>query len=185
MSLSRNELIKAIIKGLKLDENPFAYQTIAESVESLSEDEYMDYYKKVLNEDAYGNGMKAVIRIAKTYQYQKDESKRQLAYKTQSEAMKIESNVVSFASALYIKARQEERSQEDLLEEVLESITTDTRAIMNLVKPYYDFRQLIFNISNYANGEVRSLAFLDAYKSFKSGNAIENNRVNKLIGDLV
>ena len=67
MQLSKNELIKALIKGLKLDDNIFNYRTVSEEVEKIKESNFMEFYKKVMGENNYGNGIQVIIKITEQF----------------------------------------------------------------------------------------------------------------------
>ena len=64
-NLSRNELAKALVKELKLDNNIFSYQAVAEEIESIQEHQFMDFYKKAVMQNTFGNGLKAIIQTVK------------------------------------------------------------------------------------------------------------------------
>jgi len=70
MKLNRTELIKALVTGLKLDDNIFNYQTVAEEIELIQEQHFMDFYKKVMSAETFGNGLKAIIKVSKLFKPQ-------------------------------------------------------------------------------------------------------------------
>jgi len=71
MSLTKQELSKAIVSSLKIDANPFNYETINEAIDQVPIEKYMEFYKEVLKVDSYGNGIKAVLDISEKYKSEK------------------------------------------------------------------------------------------------------------------
>ena len=63
-NLTREQLVGALIKGLKLDNNVFNYEAVNEETEQIQEHQFMDFYKAVMSADTYGNGLKANIQVA-------------------------------------------------------------------------------------------------------------------------
>ena len=78
MTTKESELVKALTRGLKIDNDIFAIETVREATESINEDKYMQFYKDVMKEDTYGNGMKAILKISEAYK------KRDIAVLTQN-----------------------------------------------------------------------------------------------------
>lgn len=74
MNLSREELIKALVKGLKIDDNVFSYQAVAEEVEQIKDSLFMDFYKAVMNAETFGNGIKAVSIVANDFKNKKTDN---------------------------------------------------------------------------------------------------------------
>lgn len=71
MQLSKTELVKALVKTLKIDDNIFNYEAIREELEHLQDCDFMDFYKKAISTDAYGNGMKVIIEISEQFKNKK------------------------------------------------------------------------------------------------------------------
>ena len=72
--LSKTELVKALIKGLKLDDNIFNYEVVNEELDAVPENSYMDFYKEVMSFESYGNGLNAIIKISEKYQAKKTDN---------------------------------------------------------------------------------------------------------------
>ena len=71
MSLTKQELSKAIVSSLKIDANAFNYETINEAIDLVPIEKYMEFYKEVLKMDSYGNGIKSVLDISEKYKSDK------------------------------------------------------------------------------------------------------------------
>ena len=78
MTTKESELVKALTRGLKIDNDIFAIETVREATESIDEEKYMQFYKDVMKEDTYGNGIKAILKISEAYK------KRDIAVLTQN-----------------------------------------------------------------------------------------------------
>ena len=74
MNLSKTELAKALIKGLKIDENIFNYESVKEEIEHLQENQFMDFYKEVMATDSYGNGLNVIFKIAEKYKAERTDN---------------------------------------------------------------------------------------------------------------
>ncbi len=67
MNLDRKELAKALVKGLKLDDNVFNYQAVLEEISTIQDHQFMDFYKATMGAESYGNGLKAIIDTAEQF----------------------------------------------------------------------------------------------------------------------
>jgi len=175
-NLSRNELIKALVKGLKLDDNIFNYQSVAEETEQIQEHQFVDFYKAVMSADTFGNGLKAIIKTAEQFKPQHQDL-------TEIKAKELIQMVESINTKIGEDAKQRGEGFEHLVSVVkLPGVSESDMAILNQVKPYTDHKQLIINIRHYATSLEQLKAFKDAveYSQSYSG-AIENSRVKKLI----
>jgi hypothetical protein len=74
MSLTKQELSKAIVSSLKIDANAFNYETINEAIDLVPIEKYMEFYKEVLKMDSYGNGIKSVLDISEKYKTEKTDN---------------------------------------------------------------------------------------------------------------
>ena len=61
------ELVKALIKELKMDDNIFNYQAVAEEIERIDKKDYLDFYKEVLKREHFGNKFKIICDVAKEF----------------------------------------------------------------------------------------------------------------------
>ena len=68
--MTRDLFIKSLISGLKIEveNNPFEYQAVVDSVENIKEDEFMDFYNECRSEKSYGDGMASLKVVAERYE---------------------------------------------------------------------------------------------------------------------
>ena len=158
-NLSRNELIKALVKGLKLDDNIFNYQSVAEETEQIQEHQFMDFYKAVMSTNTFGNGLKAVIDVAERFKpvvqdnYMETKAKDLIAW------------CESANETIYLDAKESNRSFEEQLRGTkFPSLNDSDMAILNQVKPYCEYKRLISEINHYQDSKVQLKAFVDALK---------------------
>ena len=74
MSLTKQELSKAIVSSLKIDANAFNYETINEAIDLVPVERYMEFYKQILKVDTYGNGIKAVLEISEKFKTERTDN---------------------------------------------------------------------------------------------------------------
>ena len=155
MNLSRNELIKALVKGLKLDDNIFNYQAVAEEIEHINENRFMDFFKTVMSKDNFGNGLKVIIDTVEQF-------KPITIDNVEIKAKELIDLVKTLNDVIYQEHITSGVSFDDLLKRVsFPSVSKDDIAILNNVKPYCDFKTLIASINHYGT----SLECLNAFKS--------------------
>lgn len=175
-NLSRNELIKALVKGLKLDDNIFNYQAVAEEIELIKECDFVDFYKDVMRENTYGNGLQAIMKVA-------DQFKPVITDKVEKEAKEL----IELCEGLNTQIRKDaERMGEDFVKLVrsakFPTLDNDKIIVLNNVKPYNDFRDLIIHIRHYQTAQDSLGAFMYAIKYIdKTLTAIESKAVRKMI----
>ena len=174
----RNELIKTIIKSLKIDDNPFNVITIQDMIENISDDNLQEYYQALFgNEHSYLNGLDRVAKVAEQF---KPQQKTDL---TEIKAKELIEFVHSMNHTIFENAKMSGRTFEDELKGTkFLGLRDKDKAILNQVKPYCEYKQLISNISRYSTSLEQLNAFKNAieYSNSYSG-AIECNKVKKLL----
>jgi len=63
----RKLLIEELMLTLKIPQGNFNFATIANEIEFISTLKLKDFYKEVVTADSFGNGIKAIISVAKKY----------------------------------------------------------------------------------------------------------------------
>ncbi len=175
-SLSRNELVKALAKGLKLDDNVFNYQTVLEEISIIQDHQFMDFYKATMSAESYGNGLKAIIDTAEKF-------KPVIIDNVEQEAKEL----IELCEGLNTQIGNDaKRMGEDFKKLVYSAkfptLDTDKIAILNSVKPYRDFKELILNIRHYQTSNDALNAFMSAIKFVDNSlTAIESSTVRKMI----
>lgn len=175
-NLSRNELIKALVKGLKLDDNIFNYQAVAEEVTHIKESKFIDFYKAVMAKDSYGNGLKAIIDTAEKFKPV-----------TTDDLEQESKELIELCEGLNTQIRKDaERIGEDFKKLVyaakFPTLDTDKIAVLNSVRPYTDYKQLIIHIRHYQTARDSLEAFKNAIMYVDNSlTAIENKTVRKMI----
>ena len=174
-NLSRNELIKALVKGLKLDDNIFNYQAVAEEIEYIQDRDFMDFYKAVMAENTYGNGLQAIMKVAEQFKPQ------QQTDLTEIKAKELIGIVYSMNDTIFQNAKMSGRTFEDELKGTsflgLNQKDTD---ILNNVKPHTNLKALVTNISFYENGTAQLTAFKNAIQHTPSEAVQIANPLKKL-----
>jgi len=177
MKLSRNELTKALVKGLKLDDNIFNYQAVAEEIEHIRESQFMDFYKTVMATNTYGNGLQAIIKIAETYKSQVNEVDH-----IELKAKELIALVKGMNESVYQTHIKTGVRFEDLINKVMfPTVSDDDIAILNQVKPYCSHKLLISNINAYQTSIEQLHAFKWAVNQTEKQSLVIGLDVRKMI----
>jgi len=175
-NLSRNELIKALVKGLKLDDNIFNYQAVAEEIGLVPENQFMDFYKATMSAEAYGNGLKAIIDTVEKF-------KPAINNNVEQEAKEL----IALCEGLNTQIGNDaKRIGEDFKKLVYKAkfptIDNDKIVVLDNVKPHCSHKDLIINIRHYQTSRDQLEAFKSAIRyTDKSLMAIESGAVRKMI----
>jgi len=176
-NLSRNELTKALVKGLKLDDNIFNYQAVAEEIEQIQEFQFMDFYKAVMNADTFGNGIKAIIQTAEQFK-PTDSTQSNIELKAKELIQWCE----NANSQVFDNANKSGRTFDDELRGTkFTSLSDNDLYVLNQVKPYSDHKSLIGNIRGYQTSEEALKAFMSALKYTPMDSVQIANPINKLM----
>jgi len=178
MTTKRAELINALIRGLKIDEDIYAIETVKEKTEFLNESQYLDFYQSVMDEDAFGNGVKAVINVAERFKPQIIE-----VDELEIKAKELIDLVRAMNDAIYRDHAKTGIAFDNLLNGVkFPNVSADDIVILNNVRPHYNLKLLIGGINTYQT----SIDALNAFKNAITNNhlAIENSSVSKMIRGL-
>ncbi len=170
-SLSRNELIKALVKGLKLDDNIFNYQVVDEEVKNIRDHQFMDFYKATMGAESYGNGLKAIIDTAEKF-------KPVIIDDVEQEAKEL----IELCEGLNTQIGNDaKRMGEDFKKLVyaakFPTLDTDKIAVLNSVKPHRDHRVLIINIRHYQTAK-------DSLEAFKSAIRYVDRSIGAVLNSL-
>lgn len=177
MNLSRNELIKALIKGLKLDDNIFNYQAVAEEIEYIQDRDFMDFYKASMAENTYGNGLQAIMKVAEQFKPRQTDL-------TEIKAKELIQWCETANATIFDEANKSGLTFDDELKRtgfvrLIEE--SDTLTILNAVKPHCDYKKLVANISLFENGAVELQAFKNAIHQTQRGGLATSYNVRKMI----
>jgi len=172
------ELINALISGLKIEEDVYAIETVKESVELLSENVYLDFYQAVMKEDTFGNGVKAVMKIAEQFKPQIQE-----VDETELKAKELIDLVQSMNKSIDKDHIRTGINFDRLLKDVnFPSVGKEDIAILNQVRPHYDMKTLIAKINHYATAKECIEAFKRAIKLYgNSDQLMIDSYVRKMI----
>ena len=176
MTTKRRELIDALIGGLNIEEDIYAIETVSEKTEHLQESQYLDFYQTVMAENTYGNGVKAVIKVAEQF-------KPVNVDLVEVKAKELIEFVHSMNHTIFENAKMSGRTFEDELKGTkFLGLRDKDKAILNQVKPYCEYKQLISNISCYGTSLEQLKAFKSAveYSESYSG-MIECIKVQKMV----
>ena len=137
----RNELVNTIVKSLKIDNNPFNTATIQEMIKNISDNNLQEFYQALFGADhSYLNGLDRVAKVAEQF-------KPFVTDNVEQEAKEL----IELCEGLNTQIRKDaERMGEDFKKLVYSAtfptLDTDKIVVLNNVKPYRDFKELILNV---------------------------------------
>jgi len=174
----RNELIKSAFGSLKIDNNPFNMATALEAIKPIHDNSLQKFYKSLFGTNhAFLNGMDRLIKVAEEF-----------APKTENETIRRAKKLILLMEDTNTNVGEEAKAQgKDFVKLVKFGIELtldfDDIAILDLVKPYCDHKELIINIRHYQTSSDSLNAFINAINYFDkiSGTeAIENKSIKRL-----
>lgn len=175
----KDEFIKAIMISLKIDKNPFIYSTIDEFVSHITPTNYKEFMTELFGtQHAYLNGLDRIAKVAEQFKPQAKDSSLEL------KAKELIQWCESANSTVFDNATKSGRTFEDELKGTSFArlaMNDDEFRILNQVKPYCNYKQLIANIRSYQTSEEALKAFVRAL-IFTPTDAIQiANVTNKLL----
>jgi len=66
----RKSMIEELMLTLKIPQGNFNFGTISDEIKHISNQQLRDFYKAVMSAETFGNGIKAIILVAKSYKPQ-------------------------------------------------------------------------------------------------------------------
>ena len=174
----RNELVNTIVKSLKIDNNPFNTATIQEMIKNISDNDLQSFYQALFGADhSYLNGLDRVAKVAEQF-------KPAINNNVEQEAKEL----IALCEGLNTQIGNDaKRMGEDFVKLVksakFPTLDNDKIVVLNNVKPYNDFRDLIIHIRHYQTAQDSLEAFKRAILYVdKSLTAIESKQVRQMIG---
>ena len=144
MTDKRRELINALIGGLGINKDAYAIDTLKEKTELLKESQYLDFYQEVMKENSFGNGIKAVLNVLDRFCPAPLE---QITDATTAEAKRLISACETMNTILFKECNNIGIPLEDyVMNYEFNNLQDSTKALLNAVKPYNNYKQLIINI---------------------------------------
>lgn len=154
----KDEFIKAIMMSLKLNKNPFIYSTIDEYIAHLQPTDYKSFMSELFGvHHSYLNGLDRVAKVAETF-------KPVSIDETEAKANELIALVYSMNETVFENAKTSGRTFEDELKGTKFRNIDDEIVILNQVKPYTDYKQLVSKVSCYATSLEQLQAFKNAIK---------------------
>jgi len=173
----RKELIKTVVKSLKIDNNPFNTSTIQEMIKDIRDNDLQDFYQALFGADhSYLNGLDRVAKVAEQF-------RPVIIDNVEQEAKEL----IALCEGLNTQIGNDaKRMGEDFKKLVYSAkfptIDIDKIVVLDSVKPHCDHKQLIINIRHGWNAKEQLSAFMSAIKNVdKSLTAIESNQVRQMI----
>lgn len=172
----RDELVKAIMANLKINQDPFTIGSIKKKLETIPDSKLQNFYDSLFgDEHSFLNGMDRVTKVAKQFQVQTVD-------KTEIKAKELISLVHTMNNVVFENSRASGRSfDEELKGTRFTNVTDRVIAVLDNVHPHYNHKKLIGNIRSYADSVAELVAFKRALQSVRNDNAIENKSVRKLL----
>jgi len=173
----RDNLMGSIIKELKITDNTFNKQIIKKNMSHIADDKLQMFYEALFGtQHAFLLGLDRVAKVAEQF-------KPLHVDHTEEKAKELIALVHSINNQVFEDAKNCGAPFVDLLKIVkFPNVNEDDIAILNQVKPYTDYKQLVAKISCYRTSLEQLTAFKNAieYSNSYSG-AIENATVKKMI----
>jgi hypothetical protein len=171
----KDEFIKAIMKSLKIDNNPFIYATVDEFISHLKPTDYKAFMSELFGtQHSFLNGLDRIAKVAETF-------KPIVSDDTEARANELIALVYSMNATVFDNAKTSGRTFDDELRGTKFKNIEDDIVILNQVKPYTDFKQLVSKISCYATSLEQLQAFKRAIEFSQSySGAIASCRVKEL-----
>lgn len=173
----REQLINSSMDSLKIDKNPFNYQTIKEFIEHINDMDLKKFYSKLFGaEHSYLNGMDRIAKVAEQFKPTKE------ADEVEEKAKELILGCETMNSILFDMCHKSGDMFEPFVREYpFDNISKESKAILKLVKPFCDYRELIIGIRTFQDSSIALNAFKQAIKlSGQEGIAIENKSLNRL-----
>jgi hypothetical protein len=176
----RDELIKSIIKSLKIDDNIFNKETIRSFIEHVPDDGLQSFYQRLFGADhSYLNGLDRVAKVAEAFRPDFG------VCPVTTKANFLISMVAGMNKSIF-----EEHGRTGIAFEVLlkvarfPTLDKEDMLILNAVKPHYDIKTLISKINHYPTAKECLEAFKSAINntSKQDANLITDSRVKALLG---
>ena len=177
----RKSLIEELMLTLKIPQGNFNFATIASEIELISNDRLKEFYKLVMISDSYGNGMKAIIQVAEQF---KPKPLEPIIDATTAEARRLISACETMNTILFNECNKLGIPFDDYVRDYnFTNLQASTKALLNAVKPYKDYKRLIVNIRHYPTSIDTENAFKKAitHSNREDTATIENHHMRKLI----
>jgi hypothetical protein len=178
----RDEIIKAIISGLRIDDNPFIYHTILEMIAHIKDEDLKIFYKKLFSGSfRYTTGMDRVSIVAESFASDCVKNDDELL---NDKAKEIYDIARAMNDTVWKEHSNTGVSFEKLMEAVkFVSIPKDTIAIMDNIKPYYSHKLFATNINIYQTAKEAINAIKTAISNTRNKEVshIQNKKVAGLI----
>lgn len=177
----RKSLIEELMLTLKIPQGNFNFATIASEIEFISNDKLKDFYKAVMTAESFGNGMKAIITTAESF---KPKQLEQLVCASTAEAKRLITACEDMNTILFNESNKYGLAFEDYVRDYnFTNIQDSTKALLNQVAPYYEYKNLIINIRRYQTSKDAESAFKKAIENSNKEDTtmIEHSRVQQLV----
>ena len=172
----RNETIKAILTELKIDNSPFNIEVVKEFIAHIADAELKAFYMALFKDGAkIFNGLDRVAKIAETF---KPVGIDLAEIKAKNLIALIETTNTQLGEEAIAQGKDFVKLVKFGIKLVLPE---DDIAILDMVKPYKDHKELIINIRRYQTSTDSLRAFMEAikYANRYSADAIEYKRPSK------
>ena len=170
----KDQFIKAIMQSLKIDNNPFIFATVDEYIAHLKPVEYKSFMKELFGtQHQYLNGLDRVAKVAEQF-------KPHTIDPCEDQAKQVINLVRSMNEAVFNNAKATGRTFDaELKITAFPTVSNEDIAILNNVKPYYEYKSLVTNINHYSTAKECLEAFKMAI-SRKDNIALSNQVTQRL-----
>lgn len=177
MDKLKKEFVRAIMISLKIEDNPFIIATIDEFTAHIQPTQFKYFLTALFGEQhQYLNGIDRVAKVAEQFKPQ-----IVVTDEVETKAKELISACETMNTILCTEAHGKNMSFDDyIVTHNFNNICDETKAILNSVKPYKSYVQLIKCIRQFQDSQVAINAFKDAIK-YSEKEPLAINSVKKLI----
>ena len=172
----RKSMIEELMLTLKIPQGNFNFSTIADEIEHIKNEDLKEFYKGVMSEENYGNGMKAIIAVAERF-------KPSEANQNEIDAKRLIAYCRAVNESVFEDSQKYKTQFSDLIckLKLQEMISPMDYAVLSNVKPYCNALKLIESINEYQTSQSQLKSFVEALRYKDNVMSIESAKARKII----
>lgn len=173
----KDEFVRGIMISLKLENNPFIISTVDEYVSHIAVSNYKPFMKELFGtQHAFLNGLDRVSKVAEQFK------------PVDTELVARAKRIIHFTESLSSQVQDEAKEAGKPFELMVRCLKLPTKynktlAVLELVKPYRNAKDLIINIRRYQTSSEAINAFKQAIIEFETmpQTDLVSHKVTKLL----
>ena len=140
----RDELIISLMNIKGIEKDPFVSATIKNRIKDIPDNKLQSFFESVAEADSFGDGLKVIMKIAEQFNPKLLEP---IIDATTAEAKRLISACETMNTILFKECNNIGIPFEDyVMNYEFNNLQDSTKALLNAVKPYNNYKQLIINI---------------------------------------